>query len=1067
MSAAATATVASRHPGAAILVAQQRDAQSPEQEAAEFARLDATREKAEQKTRERAIAAANAARFAGRTAWSHFDRQEWEAAKQWLVRQVELRRESDLIWLENLDADGEALVEATLSATTTVGDADWAEVVRRARTAAAHAELAAEMPVALDSEPLEGPVNAVRGEEAMKAALASLLGAQIKIARRQHNRAWELAAAKDAVTWGREWLSTADRLLPAVRAGAVRQLVNGLLTLGNALRASGDMNAARGQYEEALNLLRRSQVLQEDRGQQATVLHQLGLVEQDAGRYERAAELIVEALSEVRLPPPPGAAGLTAGALFEHGAGAHPSHLVQSLGAVRQSQGSYAEALQHYQNGEEQARRHAADFAAAARNAPRLARLAAEAADAALMARVPALLLQAQLGNGYLPRQELRALVRELAPRNSDAAVTLLVTLASLESMSERPPGVMKSLELAVSYFDAAQDVESLLAAHLGLARLTDGRTSAASTHAFEALTIARKANLPRWIARAAVAELRLHIEAGATAGFEEFITLLGQHSVSLPRAEAAAALTVQARALELGGHVPFARSVYEFAAELLETLRAEPLAQDTFYDVEFHHEPYEHLIALAAKRGDAEEALRQLYRSRRKELQWAEDPNAFRSTRPDVQALLEQRRAAQAEILSRSAAMARLRSAQQPDKALITTREADLLKTVTAWRALGERIGTIEPAYRAHVADPPPSLREIQAALPTRTALVAYTAPLDAELVILVVTKDHATFHRSPVPPERLWSLTREALGSVQAPQTPPAGMWDQLTALRDALIAPIEEELADVDRIQILPTRRLHYLPFQALAKRTATGVRYLIEDKEVTFVSGAALSAIGRPTPRPTAEPPMLLLLGNATEDLPDAEREVQAIRGIFPSAQTFTRGAASADVIHEQAGRAAVLHFAVHGELLGALAASSHLKLAPKGDAGHFTVSDIRSLPLAKARLVTLSACVTSLGQGDPRGVAASSLSDAFIAAGAATVVGTLWSVADTSTRDLMGEFYRQLAGGRCKGSALRSAQLSLLRSPRYAHPYYWSGFQLSGDAGPLTGGASTCTGDPAR
>ena len=42
-----------------------------------------------------------------------------------------------------------------------------------------------------------------------------------------------LAAAKDAVTWGREWLYTADRLLPAARPGALRQLVSGLVALGN------------------------------------------------------------------------------------------------------------------------------------------------------------------------------------------------------------------------------------------------------------------------------------------------------------------------------------------------------------------------------------------------------------------------------------------------------------------------------------------------------------------------------------------------------------------------------------------------------------------------------------------------------------------------------------------------------------------------------------------------------------------------------------------------------------------------------------------------------------------
>jgi CHAT domain-containing protein len=1066
LSTASTATVLPGHPMASVVVAQQRDVQSADQQA-EFARLDAIREKTAPKTGERAVAAANAAAHAGRTAWTHYDRREWREAAQWLTRQVELRRESDLIWLEILDADGEALVEATLTATTNVGDAGWTEVVRRARTAAGHAELAAEMPADFTSEPRAGQVNAVQGYEAMNSALDSVRNAQLKLARRQHDRARELAAAKDAVTWGREWLATANKVLPAARPAAVRQLASGLVVLGNAYRSSGDLTAARAHCEEALNLLRRSFPAKTERGQLATTLYQLGLVEQDAGFYERAAELFLEALSETGAQSRSDTARPTVGEIAEGAAAAYPWRLHQSLGAVREVQGSYAEALQLYRTGEEHARRQAAALAAEAKRSPQVTALGAEAVDAALMARAPALLLQAQLGDGFAPRQELRALVRDLAPRNSDAAAALLIKLASLESVAGHSPAVVDSLQLAMKYFAAANNVESLLAAQLGLARFTDGRTSAASTHATDALTTATIANLPRWIARAAIAELRRQLDAGATSGLDDLLMLLSRHFVSLSRDEMAAGFTVQARAFERGGYVPLAKSLYDLAAELLETLRVEPLAQETFYDLEDHHAPYEHLIALAVKRSDAEDTFRQLYRSRRKDLQGAFDPAAFTSTRLDVQALLKQRRALQVQIQSHSASLARLRSAQTPDMKLIAATDAELNQAVTEWRSLGERIGTLEPAYRAYVGVPPPTLGEVQAALPARTALVAYTAPLDAELIILVVTADRVTFHRSPLPPERIWSLTRDALESVKAPQTQMDRTWDQLAALHNALIAPVEDRLADVDRIQILPTRRLHYLPFQALAKRTATGVRYLIEDKEVISVSGAALAALGRSASSLATESPRLLLLGNATEDLPDAEKEVQAIKGIFPNAQTFTRGAASQDVIRSQAPEAALLHFAVHGQLLGTLAASSHLKLSPKGDAGHFTVSDIRSLPLNKARLVTLSACVTSLGQGDPRGVAASSLSDAFIAAGAATVIGTLWYVADASTRDLMAEFYRQLSRGRCKGSALRSAQLSLLRSPRYAHPYYWSAFQLTGDAGSLTGGSSICAAEPAR
>ena len=49
-------------------------------------------------------------------------------------------------------------------------------------------------------------------------------------------------------------------------------------------------------------------------------------------------------------------------------------------------------------------------------------------------------------------------------------------------------------------------------------------------------------------------------------------------------------------------------------------------------------------------------------------------------------------------------------------------------------------------------------------------------------------------------------------------------------------------------------------------------------------------------------------------------------------------------------------------------------------------------------------------------------------------GAKSVLATLWPIADPSTRDLMIEFYRDLAINRRNGkaTALRKAQLALLR-----------------------------------
>ena len=42
------------------------------------------------------------------------------------------------------------------------------------------------------------------------------------------------------------------------------------------------------------------------------------------------------------------------------------------------------------------------------------------------------------------------------------------------------------------------------------------------------------------------------------------------------------------------------------------------------------------------------------------------------------------------------------------------------------------------------------------------------------------------------------------------------------------------------------------------------------------------------------------------------------------------------------------------------------------------------------------------------------------------------------------------FYRELAAGQSKAEAMRRAQLSVMRDPRYRHPFYWAPFVILGE-----------------
>ncbi|MUL35641.1 CHAT domain-containing protein [Gloeocapsopsis dulcis] len=103
---------------------------------------------------------------------------------------------------------------------------------------------------------------------------------------------------------------------------------------------------------------------------------------------------------------------------------------------------------------------------------------------------------------------------------------------------------------------------------------------------------------------------------------------------------------------------------------------------------------------------------------------------------------------------------------------------------------------------------------------------------------------------------------------------------------------------------------------------------------------------------------------------------------------------------------------------------------------------------RSRNLSSAiELLVLSACETAAG--DKR--ATLGIAGIAVRAGARSTLASLWSVDDQSTALLMSQFYAELASHQVnKATALRQAQLSLLKNPNYAHPMYWSAYVLVGN-----------------
>jgi len=97
------------------------------------------------------------------------------------------------------------------------------------------------------------------------------------------------------------------------------------------------------------------------------------------------------------------------------------------------------------------------------------------------------------------------------------------------------------------------------------------------------------------------------------------------------------------------------------------------------------------------------------------------------------------------------------------------------------------------------------------------------------------------------------------------------------------------------------------------------------------------------------------------------------------------------------------------------------------------------------------MVILSACETARGKIS-RGEGMIGMTWAAFIAGTPTTVASQWKVESRSTTELMLEFHRHLLKGKVsKAEAMRQAALKLKRTKEFAHPSYWAGFVVLGDA----------------
>ena len=255
--------------------------------------------------------------------------------------------------------------------------------------------------------------------------------------------------------------------------------------------------------------------------------------------------------------------------------------------------------------------------------------------------------------------------------------------------------------------------------------------------------------------------------------------------------------------------------------------------------------------------------------------------------------------------------------------------------------------------------------------------------------------------------------------------------------------------------------------------------------IETYDIHYVPAiGALSDASR-----ARRPSTALLVGDPSPDasrdrvlalpaLPWAGREVEAIatdddERLRPT--VLTGSAATESGVRQSVAGKSLLHFATHGIVQNEERLSSYLALSggqpPEGrveDAttdGRLTADETYDLDL-DAELIVLSGCRTALGPIMGDGVIG--FTRGFLAAGASSVVATMWDVPDQTSFEVMRAFYRAWVGtgsatnrAAGKSRSLRQAQLAVLRALRAGKiqvngvtlpesPRLWAGYVLVGE-----------------
>lgn len=402
---------------------------------------------------------------------------------------------------------------------------------------------------------------------------------------------------------------------------------------------------------------------------------------------------------------------------------------------------------------------------------------------------------------------------------------------------------------------------------------------------------------------------------------------------------------------------------------------------------------------------------------------------------------------------------------------------------------AMLEQIKADNPAWSTFAYPQVLSLKEVQALLDKKTAVIEYAYTYHG-LAILVITERETQFHLVHETGDVRQTLKQQIddYRSLIIHQASTEDLGAASEELIDVILRPVLPAMDQIKNLVIVPDGELSLLPFDALM----VDGRYLAQKYAIKMMPSISVYNL-LPRPHRINEDTFYAIAGSGFEagdglfgtnaqtafaTLPYTLIEVDSIAAHFEAPKVLKSEQVTEAAIKKQdLSEFKFLHFATHGAINESEPTQSGLILSKKiqmenlfGEDGYLNANEIARLQL-NADMVVLSSCNTATGKV-LSGEGLLGLQRSFLTAGASSVVASLWSIYDRSTPVFMSHFYHYLIDFEheelswydrllikmdwyepelidYKTLALQQAKLDMMEHPYYNHPVHWASFVITG------------------